>query len=264
MIIDFHTHIFPDAIADAAMKSLSMHGRLGYDGIPKLAELVESMDGHGIDKSIVLNVATKASQHENILRFSKRISSDRIIPFGSVVPSSPDALSYVQKMAEAGIKGLKFHPPYEQIIADDKGLYPLYDLARSLNLIIVFHAGWDPVFPEYTGAAPEKIADAAKNFPGLRIVAAHMGGLHFAREVYENIAGKSELYFDTSDSDGPWMDKNIFRDIIRRHGAEKILFASDYPWHIQSREINMVMDADLSTEEKELILHGNAERLLGL
>ncbi len=104
----------------------------------------------------------------------------------------------------------------------------------------------------------------AKNFPGLRIVAAHLGGLKMAKEVLEVLAGQTDVFLDTAYCSDPWLDKGLFKEIVKKHGADKILFGSDYPWHLPSREISLIRSLDISEEEKDLILGINAVRLLGL
>ena len=142
--------------------------------------------------------------------------------------------------------------------------FPVYDLARALNLIVVFHTGWDPSYPDELQASPESIVAVAENFPGLRIVAAHLGGLRMARDVLEKTAGKAEIYLDTAYCADPWRDRSLCRHIIRKHGASKILFGSDYPWHLPSKEIELIRSLDISEEEKSLILGENAASLLML
>lgn len=264
MIIDFHTHVFPDKIARAAMEQLAKQCRQSYFAPATVESLLHTMDEEGIDKSVVLNIATKEEQHENVLRFAKKIDSERLVSFGSVVPDSVYALEYVWKISDEGLKGLKFHPALQRINADDERIFPVYDLARALNLIVVFHAGWDPTYRDEMQASPEMILRVLRNFPGLRIVAAHMGGLKMARDVLDNVAGKADLYFDTAYTDEPWIDRDMMRDIIRRHGAERVLFGSDFPWHDPIREIKLIKSLDISEEEKRLILGENARRLLAL
>jgi predicted TIM-barrel fold metal-dependent hydrolase len=46
-------------------------------------------------------------------------------------------------------------------------------------------------------------------------------------------------------------------------GAEKVLFGSDYPVMSQARVLAEMRTADISEKERELILGGNARRLLG-
>lgn len=264
MIIDFHTHIFPDKIADTVMETLAANARVEYRAPAKASALAENMDRAGVDKSVVLNIATKESQHENILRFAKKTDSERLISFGSVLPFSASALEYVWKISDEELKGMKFHPALQRCDADDERIFPVYDLARALNLIVVFHSGWDPSYPDEMRTSPSMLLNILNNFPGLKIVAAHLGGLHLAREVYELLAGKADLYFDTAFTADPWLDREMFRSIIRRHGADKILFGSDYPWHLPQMELELIDSLGITEEEKGLILGENAARLLGL
>ena len=91
-----------------------------------------------------------------------------------------------------------------------------------------------------------------------------MGGLHIQNEVMEQLAGKADLYFDTAYTADPWMDKATMEKMIRLHGADKILFGSDFPWHLPLHELEFIDSLGISAEEKELITGGNARRLLGI
>lgn len=263
MIIDFHTHVFPDNFADHAMKTLAENANVAYAAPATVSGLTRVMDECGVDRSVALHVVTKENQHENILRFAKEIDSERIISFGSVLPSSVYALEYVWKISDEGLKGMKLHPALQRIRPDDIKFFPIYDLARALNLIVTFHVGFDPSYPDELLAPPVSVVNIVKNFPGLKIVAAHMGGLKMARDVFDSVAGKADIYMDTAYCADPWLDKGLLKEIIRKHGAERILFGSDYPWHLPSQEINMIRALDISEEEKSMILGGNAVRLLG-
>lgn len=264
MIIDFHTHVFPDKFASHAMKTLSEKADVPYFAPATVSGLTLIMDECGVDKSVALHVVTKETQHENVLRFAKKTDSDRIISFGSVLPSSVYALEYVWKIADEELKGMKLHPALQRICPDDEEYFPIYDLARALNLIVTFHVGFDYSYPDELQASPIAMVNIAKNFPGLKIVAAHLGGLKMARDVFDNLAGKSDIYMDTAYCSESWIDKGLFKEIIRRHGADKILFGSDYPWHLPSMGISLIRSLDISEEEKDMILGLNAAQLLGL
>jgi predicted TIM-barrel fold metal-dependent hydrolase len=264
MIIDFHTHIFPDKLAAHAMRVLKKNASVSSDCDPTKEDLLRTMDECGVDKAVVLNIVTKESQHEDVLRFAKSTDSDRLIAFGSVMPDSPHALEYIWKASDEGLKGLKFHPALQRIYPAEKKYFPLYDLARALNLIVTFHAGWDPSYPDEINATPQSMKTIADNFPGLRIIAAHMGGMKLAQEVFDDIAGKSDIYMDTAYCDHSWMDKDMLEKIINKHGADKILFASDFPWDSPSRELALIRSLNITEEQKQLILGDNAVRLLGI
>ena len=246
------------------MDALSRNGHVEYCAPATKDSLLKTMEKCGVDKSVFLNVVTKEKQHENALIFSKELNSDRIISFGSVEPESVHALEYVWKFSDDGLKGMKLHPPLQKIDLDDRRNFPVFDLARALGLVLVVHAGYDFTFPEPPRASVAMIINVLKNFPGLKLVAAHMGGLRESREVLDSLAGKHDLYFDTAYTAAPWVDRALLLDIIRRHGAERVLFGSDFPWHLPSMEIDMIEGLDISREEKDLILGGNAERILGI
>ena len=264
MIIDFHTHVFPNKIANHAMIRLAKSTNTPYFGAATVEGLTAAMSDSGVDKAVVLNIVTKESQHENVLKFAKTIDSEQLISFGSVLPGPESALEYVWKISDEGLKGIKLHPALQRIRPDDKKYFPVYDLARALNLIMTFHVGWDPSYPNELHASPESIVKIVKNFPGLKVVAAHLGGLKMAQNVFDRVAGKADIYMDTAYCADVWLNKQLLKDIIRKHGAERILMGSDYPWHLPSQEIAMIRALDLSKEEKDLILGGNAFRLLGL
>ena len=264
MIVDFHTHIFPDDFAERAMSVLSQKANVGYAAPATLQGLLSTMDECGADRSVVLNIVTKENQHENVLRFAKEIDSERIISFGSVLPSSVYALEYVWKISDEELKGVVLAPAIQRVNPDDEQYFPIYDLVRALNLILTFHVGFDPSYPCELNISPESMIKIVKNFPGLRIVAAHLGGLKMAKEVWEVLAGQTDVFLDTAYCSDPWLDSGLFKEIVKKHGADKILFGSDYPWHLPSREISLIRSLDISDEEKDLILGSNAVRLLGL
>lgn len=268
MIIDFHTHVFPDKFAHHAMKVLqdnidepNMYCRADATA----ASLIETMDACGVDKSVVCHVATREKQHEDLLNFAKEINGGRLMSFGSVMPDSESALEYIWKISDEGLLGVKFHPALQRFRPDDEKYFPLYDLLRALNLVAVFHMGWDPSYPDELMAPPASMLPVARNFPGLRIVAAHMGGMKHAQETLDQVAGcKEEIYFDTAYSAEGAIDQKLFAAIVSKHGPDRILLGSDFPWHLPSQEIAMVRALDLPESDKDLILGGNAARLLGL
>ena len=265
MIIDIHTHIFPDKFAEHAMNVLASgaHGLTFHQPVTA-GGLLAAMDRCGVDKSVVCHTVTKESQHENVLRFAKETDGGRLISFGSVMPGSEYALEYLWKISDEGLKGIKLHPALQRVRPDEEKYFPLYDLARALNLVVLFHAGWDPSYPDELAAPPESMVTIARNFPGLKIVAAHMGGLHMAKDVLDNVAGKCDICFDTAFSADGEIDEGLFGEIIKKHGPERILMGSDFPWHLPSQEIAMIRALDISEEDKNLILGGNAARILGI
>jgi predicted TIM-barrel fold metal-dependent hydrolase len=170
-------------------------------------------------------------------------------------------MAELERIKALGLRGIKLHPDYQDIFPDEERMFPLYEKMAELGLPVVLHAGWDPVSPDMTRCTPARIRRVIDRVPNLTLIAAHMGGMRMADEVMEQLAGRN-LYFDTSMS-YVYLDPERFNELIRAHGAERILFGSDCPWSISGRQIAMLHETGLSAGELSMILHGNAERLLG-
>ena len=141
-IIDFHTHAFPDALAERAMRQLlsETDSVTAYlDG--KLSSLLASMDANGIERSVLCSIATKPSQFEPIFQWSRAIQSERIIPLASVHPDDPAGPEHVRQIAAAGLAGIKMHPYYQDFDMDDAKLDPLYEAVQAEGLLLTMQYG---------------------------------------------------------------------------------------------------------------------------
>ena len=123
-IIDFHTHAFPDDIARRAISKLEENSNVPAETDGTVAGLIRLMDKCGIEKSLIMSIATKAKQFTPILDWSVGIRTDRIIPFASVYPDSPTIAEEVAAIKAAGIKGIKLHPMYQNFNVDDRRVFP--------------------------------------------------------------------------------------------------------------------------------------------
>ena len=263
MIIDFHTHIFPERIAERAMGSLSSFSGFLPVSDGTLNGLKKSMNEAGVDKSVVLGIATNAHQQASVNDYLISIKDDEsVIPFGSVYPDAPDALLELERIKAAGLKGIKLHPEYQQFYVDDEKMKPIYKKISELGLILVFHAGFDYGYPAPYHCMPENLKNALK-WLDTPVVAAHFGGQDCREEVLRTLCGLPSLYLDISFSYGT-ISKPTAEKIIEKHGADKILFASDSPWHNPAWEIHMVENLSLTKEEKEKIYCKNAVKLLNI
>lgn len=263
MLIDFHTHAFPDAIAPKAMAKLSFaSGGMVPDTDGTVSGLRASMKRGGVDLSVMLSIATNAHQMRSVNDFAASVNGkEGIVAFGSVFPFAPDALDELERIKALGMKGVKLHPDYQGFSADDERLFPLYKKISALGLVTVFHAGQDYGFPPPYGATPEKMLRAYKEFSS-PVVAAHFGGVGCAEAVLDTLAGTG-IYFDTSFSYAQ-LPKYFAERIFEKQGAERMLFGTDTPWHTPAQELCLLRSLGLSDGEWEAVTHGNARRLLGL
>ena len=263
MLIDFHTHAFPDKIAPAAISKLA-HAAGGLcpqtDGT--LSSLKQEMTKDGVSLSVVHSIATNPRQQRKVNDFAIEINRDpAIVAFGSVHPDAPDALEELERLAASGIKGIKLHPEYQQFYADDEKMKPIYRKISQLELVTLFHAGHDYGFPPPYHGMPDQLL-GAKRWLDTPMVAAHWGGVGCGQEVVEKLCSTS-IYFDLSFGYGT-MPKSFAQQILDRHTPDKLLFASDMPWHRPAWEKRLIHSLDLSETDKEKIFFRNAQSLLSL
>ena len=261
MLIDFHTHCFPDKIAAKAIQKLSfVSGGLQPYTDGTLEGIKASMHREGVDISVVLGIATNGGQQQSVNDFAARLNEQEgIVAFGSVFPRSADVLDELERIKELGLKGVKLHPDYQGFRVDEQMMKPIYRKISELGLITVFHAGVDCGFAPPYGCMPENLARALDWFDS-PVIAAHWGGCACYEGVIEHLCGK-KVYFDTAFGYSH-MPKVFAHKIIEKHGADNILFGTDLPWHTAEMELRLLNTLGLSDDEMNKITHLNAKRLL--
>jgi hypothetical protein len=279
MIIDFHTHVVPSGIkerrADYAGRD-ACFSLLYAEPKAKLAtaeEVIASMDEHGIDKSVILNLGWVSHElcvetNDYILEAIARYP-ERLIGFCVIQPLAGDkALKELERCARNGVKGIgEMRPDVQDFdLKDSSVMRPVIETAVKHNLIFLTHAS-EPVGHQYFGKGnitPEAIYPFILNFPDLKVVCAHWGGgLPFYALMPEVAEALSNVYFDTAAT--PFLYKpQIFKQIADIAGSDKILFGSDYPLLSPKRIIDQLESTGLKQEDKAKILGGNAQRLLSI
>lgn len=263
MLIDFHTHCFPDKIAEKAIEKLSFaSGGLepGTDGT--LDGLKSSMQRGEVDISVVLNIATNARQQKSVNDFAATINGqDGIVAFGSVFPDSEDVLDELDRIKALGLKGVKLHPDYQGFFVDDEKMKPIYKRISQLGLITTFHAGLDYGFAPPYGATPDRMERALSWFES-PVIAAHWGGVGCFEGVLERLCGK-DIYFDTSFGYSH-MPKYFAQKILDSHPIDRILFGTDTPWQTPQMEKRLLASLDITEGDMQKITHKNAIKLLNI
>jgi len=259
-IIDFHAHAFPDQVAASAIPYLQEEGdvRAMHDG--RIESLLGLMDRDGVEKSVICSIATRPSQFDAILAWSKQIRSERLYPFPSFHPNDHQALVHIGTIKEEGFKGIKMHPYYQQFFLDDKKLYPAYEKISDLGLILVMHTGFDIAFPRIRRCDPQQVLNVLTHFPKLKLVTTHLGAWQQWGEVEDLLAGKN-IYMDISYTLDQ-LDPQSARRIILKHPKEYILFGTDSPWSGPQETYTNLQALDLGSERDGLILRKNGLALL--
>lgn len=264
MLIDFHTHAFPEKIAARAIGTLAHEaGGLEPQTDGTLSSLKAQMRLDGVDLSVVHSIATNPRQQHKVNDFAMEMNREEgIVAFGSVHPDAPDALEELERIHDAGLKGVKLHPEYQGFYADEERMKPIYQTISRLGLITLFHAGHDYGFAPPYHCMPRHLLGALR-WLDTPVVAAHWGGVGCGTEVLETLCGREGLYFDLSFGYGT-MPKRIAQQIVDAHTPDRLLFASDMPWHRPAWELRLLHSLDISDSDRESICFRNAKRLLNL
>lgn len=263
MITDFHTHIFPDKIAAKTIAYLAEKGNTKPYGEATLDAIKKDKEKNGIDLCVILPVATSAKQVESINKTAALINgTDGIIYAGAIHPQSENVGDILDGIKADGLFGVKIHPDYQSERFDSPAYINIMREAAKRDLITITHAGVDIGYPDDVHCTPDMVLHVLDELKGIidnKLVLAHMGGCDLCDEVLEKLAGKP-VYFDTSYVLDRYAEK--CKKIIEKHGEDKILFATDYPWADGKKFIEIIRSYGFSEETNEKIFHKNAEKLL--
>jgi uncharacterized protein len=263
-VIDFHTHIFPDALAFKAMPKMEASAKVKafFDGT--LAGLRDSMRQSGVDISVIQPVATKPDQVDTINAWSVELDREPDLrAFGSLHPDTPPEVMdpQIRFLKQNGLRGIKLHPDYQRFHPHEDRLEFMYTRLSAEGLAVLFHAGIDLGLYPPIMCTPEHLAQVQKAFPALTIIAAHLGGFQMWDDVEKYLVG-TRMFFDTAYLAGQ-IPRERWLEIARAHGLDKIIYASDGPWGDQRENLDFIQSSGLTPDEVRTIISGNAQRLLG-
>ena len=263
MIIDFHTHIFPEKIAAKTIKQLEMRCNIKASTNGMVNGLLDSMERCGIDLSIILPVATKPSQFESIHSFARMVNEQydgKLLSFGSIHPDCEDYKKELKQIKDMGFVGIKIHPDYQRVMIDDIRYLRILEYASELDLIVITHAGIDIGFPEPVHCPPDRMRKVLDKIKPKKMVLAHFGGFGQWEAVEELLAGQ-DVWLDTAFIFHA-ITKEQFMQIYEKHDKSKILFATDSPWSDMKKGVDWIKQLPIIEKEKEAILYRNARELL--
>ena len=277
MIIDFHTHIFPPWLRerrDEYSKADPCFSLLYSQPKARMAtaeELIASMDEASIDLSVVLNagwvsqeLCVKTNDYilDSVSRYPKRL-----VGLCAIQPGAGDAaIAELERCAKAGAKGIgELRSDVQGFdLADKKTMKPVVDAVLKHDLIFLTHSS-EPVGHEYSGKGsitPDILYSFITGFPNLKLVCAHWGGgLPFYALMPEVAKALNNVFFDTAATVFLYKTE-IFEQVSRIIGSDKILFGTDYPLMHQNRVLAQIQSAQLPEKDKAKILGANAQKLL--
>lgn len=282
MIVDIHTHIFPSEIASMAVDKLKRASSTQPFSDGTSAGLMKSRQEAGIDCCLILPVATSPKQvthmNDRAILTNALYSETGLLSFGGMHPDYPDWKQELSRLARSGVKGVKFHPVYQNVELDDLRYLRIMDRAAELGLLTLTHAGLDIGFPGAVFCTPEMVVHIHRELGDIPLILAHMGGWRQWDQV-ERLLVQTPFYLDTAycmrpitPLEGePWtggsletMSREQFLRFVDVFGADRILFGTDSPWGDQKKSLETIRALPLSPEQKDAILGGNAAKLLHL
>lgn len=257
-IIDFHTHIYPPAIAKKAAQSICDFYELDGGGMDGTVEqLLKQGKAAGVDTFVVLPVGLKPDHVRHINEFivSQVAQHEEFIGFGTVHAGMKDICAEAEYIASAGLKGIKMHPDTQMFDIDDERLFPLYDLIQG-KMPVMLHMG----DKRYNYSHPAKLRRVLELFPKLEAIAAHFGGYSVYDVAYENLHDKN-CVMDVSSS-LMFMTPEEAKKRINTYGAERLLYGSDFPLWDPVEEMQRFMAVDITDEQREQIFYKTAQGVL--
>ncbi len=227
-----------------------MHGK------GTIEDLAKSASEAGVERFVIHSSALKASQVETVNDATASHLTGTIAGFGTLHPEYTDFEKEIKRIKALGLRGIKLHPDFQFFNIDDRRMYGAYEIIRAEKLPILFHMG--DVKYDYSSAP--RLLKILQDFPGIIVIGAHLGGHLKWNEAEELLVGK-DLYMDCSSTDRKLAPEAAKR-IIRNHGADRILFGTDYPIERHKEGIEKFLSLGLTDEENEKILYNNAYNLI--
>ena len=261
MIIDCHMHVWPDHIAEAMLSQRPAGMELRFDG--KLSGLLRTMDESGIDMGLALGVAIKASTVARTNEFIGSLPRDRLVPFGTVHPdlSVEENLKHLQ---DNGIVGVKLHPLFQSLSLADPMVHEILAALAEARVPVVTHVGAGADDASNERGAPVLLRAVADRLPDLTLIACHFGGYHRLDEAEQHVVGSSVVLETSWPPTLAELEPDRLVALIRRHGADRLVYGSDWPMADPAAEIAAIRGLGLTTAERDGILGGNLARILGL
>ncbi len=262
MIIDFHTHFYPEKIVGKALAAAREKAHIAPFASGTRAGLIASMQDAGIDLAVALPLVNIPGNGPGLIRWAELNHRPPVIMLGSVHPRDPEFMATLDAAGRAGFAGIKVHPEYQNFSFDEPELDPVWRKIAAMGLFLLTHAGADSGFPPPWHSDPASLRRLHERHPGLTLVLAHGGSWNMWDQVEAQLLGLP-VYFDLAFVTEILPPERVTR-LIRGHGVERCLFGSDSPWCDQRRAVENIRRLKLGALEQEAVFSGNAARLLKL
>ena len=214
-------------------------------------DLLETMDRSGVDEALVSSAAIEIASplDTNPAIADLCAGHERLHPVWQLLPPQtgemlPERLP--TEMKGRGVKALLARPDAHRYQLNSITMGPMFEVMLTHNIPLFLNSDW------------RLITDVLRDFPRLRIIATNLGCWGVDRQIRPLLEHFENFHIETSavELDG------CIPALVEKYGATRILFGTGFPWHAVGGAALMLRNLDISPEDKELIAHGNIERLL--
>ena len=286
-MIDIHVHLWdwrdtPGFIADY-MISRGYFGDKEGESFFNTQALLAALDEGGVELGVLLPLRSESHHWRVSNEYVKQIVDEaptRLIGFAGVSPLAQDAATELRYAIETlGLRGLKLHPPMQMFDPGDSRCFPIYEMMQHYDLPILFHTGSGPTQLSDRYSNPHLVDEVAVHFPQLKIIMAHAGRFWY-QETLTMLRRHPNIFIDISANVGRATGYGLLlallvavKEVIG--DVRRVLFASDYPWYMPQRMIELLREAgaasqilpgplQITAEDLAWITDGNARKLLSL
>ncbi len=260
-VMDAHTHIYPERIAERAVDALGKF----YDFVPEGDGTYGDLLKQGADGFILLCVATNPGQVTKVNDYvAEKLTEARrngieAHAFAGIHQDFADKTAELERCRRLGFEGVKIHPDIQGVHITDPRFCEVYEWLNDRKMAITFHVGDDR--PEYPFSKPAEVLIIAEKYPDLRICASHMGGYKEDDRSCALLAGVPNVFVDISSS--LWhMTPERAEYLVRLFGDDKVMFGTDYPVKRMEGELERFEKLRLPSSSLQKIFWDNAQRFL--
>lgn len=223
------------------------------------AGVLDAMDTAGVDRACVFNIFHPDGRTGNdvtaalVARYP-----DRFIGFAYVSPMMPTQIdSELQRAVdEVGLRAIKIYPPYTTYPLDHEAWHPVFAFAEARGLVVLSHTD------NGERSEPRRLGTAASRFPGANFVAGHAGNIEpYRTQAIDMARALPNYYLETCST---YRSPGVIEQLVAGAGADRVLFGSDQPLMDPRMQLGRILTADISDDDKRLVMGGNAVRLLQL
>jgi uncharacterized protein len=272
--IDFHVHLPTPDWLDGSMAGYVeaaeayFRATVERQSLDELAAKYRALDVKAVLLAWDAETATERPRVPNeTVAAAVRAHPDAFTGIGSVDPHKASAVDEVARIAELGLRGVKFHPSLQAFAPDDPKFWPVFEACETHGLLALFHTGTSGIGARQPGgqgiridyAHPLKLDPVAAAFPGLTVVAAHFGW-PWQADLLAIALHKTNVYIDISGWSPKRIPAEVTRELLGRL-SEQFVWGSDFPFISPERCLAELKGLGL---DSPALLHDNAARILRL